>query len=80
MRISTMNGELTTEIPATTNGMQAPSAMPAAKARGKDKDKGHGHDDSDGERSFTVVYGSGAARVSIDAFNGNVIVKRSGRE
>lgn len=79
MRISTMNGELTTEIPATTNGMQAPSATPpAAKARGKDK--GRGHDDSDGERSFTVVYGSGAARVSIDAFNGNVIVKRSGRE
>jgi DUF4097 and DUF4098 domain-containing protein YvlB len=75
MRISTMNGELTTQIPATTNGTQA---HPDPPPRGKGKDKGHGHDDSDGEHSFTVVYGAGAARVSIDAFNGNIIVKRSG--
>jgi DUF4097 and DUF4098 domain-containing protein YvlB len=68
MKISTMNGELTTQIPATTNGMAAQSG---AAPSGKEK-----HKYDDGEQTFTVVYGSGAARVSIDAFNGNVIVKK----
>jgi DUF4097 and DUF4098 domain-containing protein YvlB len=68
MKISTMNGELTTQIPATTNGMAGQSGNAPG---GKDK---HKHDD--GEQTFTVVYGTGAARVSIDAFNGNVIVKK----
>jgi DUF4097 and DUF4098 domain-containing protein YvlB len=68
MKISTMNGELTTQIPATTNGM---ATQPRSSPNGKDK---HKHDD--GEQTFTVIYGSGAARVSIDAFNGNIVVKK----
>lgn len=71
-RISTMNGELTTQIPAVTNGMQG-SAAPRPDNKGKSK---HRDSDADGEHTFTVVYGAGAARVAIDAFNGNVIVKR----
>lgn len=74
MQISTLNGELTTQIPATTNGMPGPNSPPPS---GKDKNKAkHGDRSEDGEQTFTVTYGSGAARVSIDAFNGNIIVKK----
>ena len=74
MRISTMNGELTTQIPATTNGMTVDGRTPPPD---KGKGKGKQGDQNDGdERTFTVVYGSGAARVSIDAFNGNIVVKK----
>jgi len=73
MRISTMNGQLISpQIPATTNGTQEGAA---GSGKGKSKDKGHDHGD-DGEHTFTVVYGAGAAQVTIDAFNGNVIVKK----
>ncbi|MGH7523940.1 MAG: hypothetical protein ACREK8_06510 [Gemmatimonadales bacterium] len=74
LRISTMNGELTTQIPAVTNGMQG-SGTPRAADKGKDKRR-NSDADADGEHTLTVVYGGGAARVAIDAFNGNVIVKR----
>ncbi len=32
-----------------------------------------------GERQFTVTYGGGAARVTVDAFNGDVVVKKGPR-
>jgi DUF4097 and DUF4098 domain-containing protein YvlB len=73
MKISTMNGQLVSpQIAATTGGMQ--DAASGAKG-GKTKDKGHDHG-GDGEHTFTVIYGSGAAQVSIDVFNGDVIVKK----
>ena len=75
LKISTMNGELTTQIPATSNGMPGPGSTPAPD-KGKDKGKHGARSDDDGEQTYTVVYGSGSARVSIDAFNGNIIVKK----
>ena len=70
MKISTMNGQLRSQIPATTNGTQAATGNRGA---GKNKDT---QKDEDGERTFTAVYGSGAARVTIDVLNGDVVVKR----
>lgn len=75
LKISTMNGQLISpQIPATTNGTQD-VASGAGKGKDKTKDKGHDHGD-EGEHTFTAVYGSGAAQVTVDVFNGNVIVKR----
>ena len=75
MRISTMNGQLVSpQIPATVTG--APGGTQASDGgKGKSKDKGHDHG-NDGEHGFTVVYGGGAAQVTIDVFNGDVIVKK----
>jgi hypothetical protein len=73
MKISTMNGQLVSpQIAATTGGTQ--DAATGAKG-GKAKDRGHDHG-GDGEHTFTVVYGSGAAQVSVDVFNGDVIVRK----
>ena len=73
-RISTMNGELTTQIPAVTNGMPgSATSHPGDKGKGRHRNSDA---DADGEHTFTVVYGAGGARVAIDAFNGNVIVRR----
>ncbi len=68
MRITTMNGELRSpQIPATTN-----SGANVTVGKGKYKDKNRG----DGERTFTATFGGGAAHVTVDVFNGDVIVKR----
>lgn len=68
MEITTMNGVLrSAQIPATTNGTRNATS---SKDKGRDKDRG------DGERTFTAVFGSGAARVTVEAFNGDVIVKQ----
>ncbi|HEY4100723.1 MAG TPA: DUF4097 family beta strand repeat-containing protein [Gemmatimonadales bacterium] len=75
MKISTMNGQLISpDIPATTSGGRARDQM----AGGKGKHKGSSNSDDD-EHDFTVVYGSGSARVSVDVFNGNVVVRRADR-
>ena len=74
MRISTMNGELRTQIPATTGG--APTPTPAS-GKAKAQDKKH-KDEGDTEHMYTVVYGSGSARVNVEAFNGNIVVKKAG--
>ena len=73
MKISTMNGQLISpQIPATTNGARDPSPdHSGVKAKGKRTDHG-----DDGEYTFTVTYGGGAAQVTVDVFNGNVIVKK----
>jgi len=74
MKVSTMNGELMTpQIPATTTG-----ARDDRGSRGDKGDKGNKGKDrgGDGEHTFTVVYGSGAASVTVDVFNGNVVVKK----
>lgn len=72
MKISTMNGQLISpQIPATTNGTQDANAP----SRGTTKTNAKRHGD-DGEHTFTVVYGAGAAQVTIDVFSGNVIVKQ----
>ncbi|MGH7581759.1 MAG: DUF4097 family beta strand repeat-containing protein [Gemmatimonadales bacterium] len=68
MRISTMNGGLRTEIPATTTGISA-RATPGVK--GGDK-----HQETDGERTFIVTFGAGSAQVTVDVYNGNLVVKR----
>jgi hypothetical protein len=72
MKISTMNGQLrSADIAATTTGMEPPGT---AKTRGKSK--GKGAPDDDGEQTFTAVYGGGAARVTIEVFNGDVVVRK----
>ena len=73
MRITTMNGELRSpQIPATTNGMRDAATGNTGKDKGKNKDKG------DGERTFTATFGGGAAHVTVDVFNGDVVVKKKG--
>jgi DUF4097 and DUF4098 domain-containing protein YvlB len=78
MRISTMSGKLISpQIPATISGSGDHSSQTVGRARHKG-DKGDKSDASDdGEQDFTVVYGSGSARVTIDVFNGNVVVHRA---
>ncbi len=66
MRISTMNGALDTQIPATTSTAAADSRSPGRHGNG---------DDHDGAHTFVVIYGSGGATVNVDAFNGNVVVR-----
>ena len=68
MRVSTLNGGLRTEIPATTHGV--------TPARDTAEDNRHKDRGDDGERSFVVMYGSGAAQVSIDVYNGNAVIRR----
>lgn len=72
MKISTMNGQLVSpEIPATTTGTQDAVAATSRRS-GKTKAKDKGGDD--GEHTFTVVYGTGAAQVTVDVFNGNLVI------
>jgi len=66
MMVSSMNGGLKTEIPAATDSR---GRQRGDRGDRKRKDEGDEHD-------FVVVYGAGAARVSIDVFNGNAIVKK----
>ena len=69
MTITTMNGELRSpQIPVTTNGMG--DGVTVTHGKGKNKDKG------DGERTFTATFGTGAAHVTVDVFNGDVVVKQ----
>ncbi len=71
LKITTMNGQLRSpQIPATTTGTDNASNQDRSKGRGKSKDK------DEGERTFTATYGTGAARVTIDVFNGDVVVKK----
>jgi DUF4097 and DUF4098 domain-containing protein YvlB len=74
MKISTMNGQLVSpQIAATTGG--APDGSRASNSATRSRDKGHDHG-GDGEHTFTVVYGAGAANITVDVFNGDVIVKK----
>ena len=73
---SSQNSDVSLELPgdvsarmkiSTMNGQLISSQIPATVggARG-----------GDGEHTFTAVYGIGAAQVTIDVFNGNVVVKK----
>jgi DUF4097 and DUF4098 domain-containing protein YvlB len=67
MVVSTMNGGLDTEIPAMTDSR---NRQRSDRGKGKNKEDGDEHD-------FVIVFGAGSARVSVDVFNGNVIVKKA---
>jgi DUF4097 and DUF4098 domain-containing protein YvlB len=69
MEVSTMSGRLDTQIPAVTNG---------ANDNGSRGAKGDRHHRDSDEQSFTAVFGGGASRVSVDVFNGSVVVRPTG--
>jgi DUF4097 and DUF4098 domain-containing protein YvlB len=70
LKITTLNGEFRSpQIAATTNGTISNNGADRHSGKGK-------HHDDDDERAFTATYGSGSARVTIDVFNGNVIVRK----
>lgn len=72
LKISTMNGEFRSpQIPATTNG-----TMTVVPPTGGDRHGNRNAHRDDNERAFVAVYGSGSARVTVDVFNGDVIVKK----
>jgi DUF4097 and DUF4098 domain-containing protein YvlB len=72
LKISTMNGEFRSpQIPATTNGTITATAPTDTTRHGN---RNVNRDDN--ERAFVAVYGSGSARVTVDVFNGDVIVKK----
>lgn len=79
---SSQNGNVTLVVPgdvsarmkiSTMNGQLISPQIPAT-TNGTQDATAPGR----GEHTFTVVYGAGAAQVTIDVFNGNVIVKRAG--
>jgi DUF4097 and DUF4098 domain-containing protein YvlB len=75
MTVTTMNGQLISpQIPATTRGMVDNASRDKGDKGGKGS-KGNKDKEFD-ERTFTVTYGSGAARVTVDMFNGDLIVKK----
>lgn len=67
LRVSTLNGDLNTEIPGTTTGSNTQGTDDRG---GKAKFKAH-----DGEHTIVVVYGSGSATIDVDAYNGDINVK-----
>lgn len=70
MKITTLNGQFRSpQIPATTNGTGTSTSTDRRSG------KSNRRDDTD-ERAFIATYGSGSARVTIDVFNGNIIVKK----
>ncbi len=78
MKISTMNGQLLSPQIAATTGGATNAGSRTQRWRHEGQGQGHDHGgDNEGEHTFTVVYGSGAANVTVDVFNGDVIVKRS---
>lgn len=74
VEVSTANGQLNSQIPARTTGMDERPATRTRDTRGKGK---RSHDASEGEQTFTAVYGGGAARVTVDVYNGNLVVRRA---
>ncbi len=73
MHIATMHGQLRSpQIAATIAGA---GSSQSRDNRGRDRNRDRHKEDAE-EREITAVFGGGAARVSVDVFNGDVIVKK----